>query len=185
VPLEVSVSLAKYDLLVTDRATGDPSKVTIWGQSAGAASVGVHLTAFNGRDDSLFRSAIMESGNPIIVGASDRSFEATFHNLTEAAGCGNATDALQCLRDLSYSSLNTVINTTLFSGAWSPQIDGDLIATYFSDQVTKGNFVRVPIVVGANSDEGTSFAPKGLNTTEQFLKTLICESCFPGSIAVI
>lgn len=170
-------ALPRYDIFIADRKTGDPSKVTIWGQSAGAASVGVHLTAYNGRNDSLFRSAIMESGNPIIVGASDRSFEPTFHNLTTAAGCENMTDALQCLRDLPYAALNAVINTTQFSGVWSPQIDGDLIAGYSSDQVTKGGFVKVSIIVGANSDEGTSFAPKGLNTTEQFAKSLTCKSC--------
>lgn len=44
---------------------GDASQVTIWGESAGAASVGFHLTAYNGRDDGLFRAAIMESGNPV------------------------------------------------------------------------------------------------------------------------
>ncbi|KAJ8111867.1 hypothetical protein OPT61_g5635 [Boeremia exigua] len=151
---------------------GDPDQVTIWGQSAGAASVGVHLIAFNGRDDSLFRSAILESGNPIIVGATNRPFEQSFQNLTNAAGCSNATDALGCLRELPFSQLNAVVNTTQFSGIWSPQIDGDIIARYSSEQVAEGAFVRVPIIIGANSDEGTSFAPKGLNTSEQFLQTL-------------
>jgi carboxylesterase type B len=37
------------------------------GESAGAASVGWHLTAFNGRDDGLFRAGIMQSGNPVIL----------------------------------------------------------------------------------------------------------------------
>ena len=41
---------------------GDRSKVTIWGESAGAGSVGWHITAYNGRDDGLFRAGIMESG---------------------------------------------------------------------------------------------------------------------------
>lgn len=44
---------------------GDPEKVTLFGVSAGAASIGWQLTAYNGRDDNLFRAAIMQSGNPV------------------------------------------------------------------------------------------------------------------------
>jgi carboxylesterase type B len=45
---------------------GDPSKVTIWGESAGAGSVGAQLVAYGGRDDGLFRGAIAESGAPTL-----------------------------------------------------------------------------------------------------------------------
>lgn len=119
----------------------------------------------------------MESGNPVAISALDRSFQPIFSNLTTAAGCSNTIDALQCLRALPFADLNAVVNTTQFSGAWSPQIDHDLIARYSSDQVAEGAFVKVPIIVGANSDEGTSFAPKGLNTSEQFKQFLIGRSC--------
>ncbi|UDD59190.1 hypothetical protein AFCA_006612 [Aspergillus flavus] len=44
---------------------GDKSKVTIWGQSAGAGSVGSQLLAYGGRNDSLFRAAIADSGGPL------------------------------------------------------------------------------------------------------------------------
>ncbi|GJJ10001.1 hypothetical protein Clacol_004227 [Clathrus columnatus] len=40
---------------------GDPTKVTIYGQSAGAVSVGLHFVINNGNPASLFRAAIMVS----------------------------------------------------------------------------------------------------------------------------
>jgi carboxylesterase type B len=43
---------------------GDPGKVTIFGQSAGATSIGLHITAYDGKHEDLFRGAILESGSP-------------------------------------------------------------------------------------------------------------------------
>lgn len=43
---------------------GDPEKVTIFGQSAGAASIGLQITAYDGKHEDLFRAAILESGSP-------------------------------------------------------------------------------------------------------------------------
>jgi len=42
---------------------GDPTRVTLFGNSAGAASVGYHLLSPG--SDNLFRSAILQSGTPI------------------------------------------------------------------------------------------------------------------------
>lgn len=43
---------------------GDPDQVVIWGESAGAQSIAYHLFSYDGRDDGLYRGAIMESGGP-------------------------------------------------------------------------------------------------------------------------
>jgi carboxylesterase type B len=43
---------------------GDPEKVTIFGQSAGATSIGLQITAYDGKHEDLFRAAILESGSP-------------------------------------------------------------------------------------------------------------------------
>lgn len=49
---------------------GDPSKVTIAGESAGGSSAGYQLVAFEGKNDGLFRSAILESSS--LLGASSK-----------------------------------------------------------------------------------------------------------------
>lgn len=45
---------------------GDPKKVTIFGESAGANSVGQQMLAKEGDVQGLFRGAIMQSGNPSV-----------------------------------------------------------------------------------------------------------------------
>ncbi|CAD6906062.1 unnamed protein product, partial [Tilletia controversa] len=47
-----------------DRFGGDPQRVMIFGQSAGAYAVGAQLLANGGDSEGLFQSAIMHSGSP-------------------------------------------------------------------------------------------------------------------------
>lgn len=49
---------------------GDPDQVVVWGESAGAQSIAYHMFSYDGRDDGLFRGAILESGG--ITGAQVR-----------------------------------------------------------------------------------------------------------------
>jgi carboxylesterase type B len=50
---------------------GNPTKVTIAGESAGGSSTGYHLVAFNGSNDGLFRAAVLESAS--LLGAPSTS----------------------------------------------------------------------------------------------------------------
>jgi carboxylesterase type B len=149
--------------------------VTIQGESAGASSVGYQLIAYGGRDDKLFRGAIMESGNPVYYGSMSGggTYQPLFNQLAVNVSCNNTLDRLECLRKVPFSKLNAAINTTKLANAWSPAVDGDFIKQYGSLELKAGHFVRVPIIDGANSDEGLSFSAPGINTTADFRNIML------------
>ena len=146
---------------------GDPSKVTIWGESAGGSAVGYQAQAYGGRDDGLFRAIIAES-----IWENPRSSNITQQNIwyntvLGATGCNSSADAIACLRGRPYSVLNQAFNTTP-NTLFGPQVDGDFIPDLTSTLLREGRFVRVPLLVGANTDEGTTFGPKGIDNTTAF-----------------
>ncbi|OIW32858.1 carboxylesterase [Coniochaeta ligniaria NRRL 30616] len=149
---------------------GDPSKVVLWGESAGAQSIAYHLFSYGGRDDGLFRAVIMESGGP--TGTQIQTlpyYTAPVANLTAAVGCSTAKDQLQCLRGLSQDKLYAAHP----SQVWNPMIDGDFLTGYPSQLMRDGQFIKVPLLTGANSDEGTSFSISGVNTDQDLFNNLL------------
>ncbi|TFK32450.1 sterol esterase [Crucibulum laeve] len=141
---------------------GDPTKVTIWGQSAGAASVGLQMLLNDGNPHGLFRAAFMQSGSPLPLKdiATQQPF---FDQLVSDTGCTGSFDKISCLRSIPSDKLRTVINAfpSVFSFSslrfsWSPSIDGQFI---------------VPFVTGDCDDEGTLFSLSTLNITnnDEFL----------------
>ncbi|KAF9487790.1 lipase [Pleurotus eryngii] len=155
---------------------GDPTKVTIWGESAGAISVALHMVANNGNHEGLFRGAFMQSGSPIPVG--DISHGQTYYDAIVAeTGCSSASDTLACLRSVPYSTLKTATDNTPFifdyqslALAWIPRADGVFLTDNPQKLVQAGKVANVPFITGDCDDEGTLFSLSTLNvtTTTQF-----------------
>ncbi|KIJ19263.1 hypothetical protein PAXINDRAFT_70400 [Paxillus involutus ATCC 200175] len=150
---------------------GDPTKVTIWGASAGAMSVGLQMVANDGNSDGLFRAAFMQSGSPLPVGdilGGQKYYDA----LVSETGCSSASDTLQCLREVPYETLLDAMNQSpnLFSYqslvmAWQPRADGVFLTDDPQKLVQQGLVADVPFVTGDCDDEGTLFSFSTLNVT--------------------
>lgn len=83
------------------------------GASPLVLSVGCHLTAYGGRDDSLFREAIMESGGSISPCPMNvTGYQSAYDSLVEEVNCSQAVDTLQCLREAPFEALNLPLNTS-------------------------------------------------------------------------
>lgn len=83
--------------------------------------------------------------------------------------CTDAENTLQCLRELPYEK----IYDSAYEGLeWFATIDGSFITQYPQISYKKGKVAQVPILLGTNTDEGTSFGTTGTDTDEDCIDEL-------------
>ncbi|XP_041457618.1 cholinesterase 1-like [Lytechinus variegatus] len=142
---------------------GDPSRVTIMGESAGASSVGLHL--MSPISVGLFHQAIMQSGNALCPWAVDTDIGRQVGFTREIADQVNCTDIdsellIECLRDVDEPvltqaqaslTLKYLTNELLFT----PVVDQVFIPDLPVEILKRQEFQSVPMLTGTNEDEGT------------------------------
>ncbi|KAL7917373.1 Carboxylesterase family domain-containing protein [Trichoderma austrokoningii] len=155
---------------------GDPSKVTIWGGSAGGGSVANQLMYQGGEKTPPYRAAIAEF--PWMQPYHDSDFlQQQYKFVLNASSC----DDLVCLRGLSASELEKAITTSYYTAYaaelyaygdmfFGPSIDNNIIQNLPSVEFTRGQFSKVPLLTNHDSFEGilfTNFSTTSFNENKR------------------
>ncbi|XP_005003514.1 cholinesterase isoform X2 [Cavia porcellus] len=175
---------------------GNPASVTLFGESAGAASVGLHL--FSPKSHPLFTRAILQSGSPSASWAVMSPYEAKNRTLSLAkfTGCfkDNETEMIKCLQnkdpqEILRNELFVLPYDTLLSVIFGPTVDGDFLTDMPETLLQRGQVKKTQILVGVNKDEGTAFLVYRVPGFSKDNNSIINRSqfqqglkiCFPGA----
>eukprot|EP00795_Rhopilema_esculentum_P011311 gene11311-21501_t len=138
---------------------GDPSKVTIFGESAGAGCVSLLL--LSPMTKGLFTRAIAESGSALNIWAVyEKQNNTMAYNFAQRSGC-NRTSTAKCLRSKSALYLLFKQITSKSYPLISPTVDGKVITVFPFQESIMGKLPvpDVELMIGFNKDEGTMFIP--------------------------
>jgi para-nitrobenzyl esterase len=130
---------------------GDPGDVTLFGESAGGLSTLAQLASPGARG--LFQRAIVESGTYQLTQQPLAAAEAAGQAFAAKAGCAtntaSAKNTAACLRGLPVSTILANEDPV----GYTPDVDGAVLTQSIKTALARGQFNRVPVVIGTNHDE--------------------------------
>lgn len=146
-----------------DRFGGDPGNVTLFGESAGAVSVSLHLLSLRSRNK--FHRAVLQSGTANMPWATLSLAEGIRRSREMAVGyvgCKNDTDPRElakCLRRLDVDSLleKQWVSSGMLQFPFLPVVDNVFINETPASALRGGRFKRCPVLLGSNRNEGSWF----------------------------
>jgi para-nitrobenzyl esterase len=129
---------------------GEPARVTVFGQSAGAISIAALVASPRARG--LFAGAIMHSGGHAAVPL--QLAQSGGDVLTRNLGCAGDRDVAACLRARSASAVVSALPESYHGGYhFAPVVDGVVLPARPLELVQRGAHNHVPLMVGTTSRE--------------------------------
>ncbi|KAI0873869.1 alpha/beta-hydrolase [Hypoxylon argillaceum] len=153
---------------------GDPDRITVGGESSGAASAVFHALAYGGKETGLFNNIIAASPYfPTVYNYSDSFTTARYNKFVELAGCstpGANESTFDCLvaadTEVLQNASGTVSTTLGYFGSFAflPVIDGDYIQERPAAQLLSGKLSGNRVLVGNNANDGTPLFNPNVST---------------------
>ena len=178
---------------------GDPGNVTVFGESAGAQSIGTLLSM--PRAKGLFRRAIVQSGaaHPVMSAA---TAQRVGRYLAETLGVAATREAIAAIPTDRLLHAQAALSADLAAHPdperwgeevvipmmpWQPVVDGDVIPATPIDRIAAGAGAGIDLLVGTNTDEWRLFlVPSGVidQITDEILAGAIAAYGIPVSAAL-
>ncbi|OGM42956.1 lipase/esterase [Aspergillus bombycis] len=142
---------------------GDPNRITIFGQSAGGASVDYYSYIWT--EKPLVSGLISHSGTALSFKPNTPEESASyFYHVSQTLGCGNSTTKtnhiIQCLRQQPYKSILKAVarvppasSPVLPQPVFHPTVDNITVFSNYAERSATGNFSRIPYLVTSNANE--------------------------------
>ncbi|MBN1463494.1 MAG: carboxylesterase family protein [Paludibacteraceae bacterium] len=139
---------------------GDPTKVMVFGESAGGVNVGNLLTT--PLASGLFQRACIQSAIPVVSPYNDARIEGIAY-VDSFTTTGTDVDKIAYMRTLPADSLVKFSTSPISGGivqqAWKAVVDNVVFTDIPTNIFQTGSFNKVPLIIGSNSEEMSLNAP--------------------------
>lgn len=144
---------------------GDPSRITIFGQSAGAAAV--DYWAYAWKNDPIVSGLISMSGTSLsFIPNTVEYSQAIWYNVSQTLGCGGPADdsatVLSCVRSANISAILAAAakapalpSVGLAQPPFHPTVDNITVFADYQQLSEAGSFAKIPFLAGnADHEDG-------------------------------
>lgn len=135
---------------------GDPDNITIWGQSAGAIAVSVHLVSPFARN--LFKRAIISSGQAVGTQIMPNlRTTLTTQEVLDRSGCSSVLDKLSCLQRLNATYLSSIIPAKVLP--FLPVYNSEYLPLGPEEYMNSSKYppMDVDVLMGITAQDGSVF----------------------------
>lgn len=148
---------------------GDPDRVTVMGQSAGASSILHHITAGNGVDyKPAFQKAIIQSAG--FFPQPDPAYDdRIYQKYLELTGASNLDELVKVNTSvLQHANARMTFDSPYGIFNFGPTVDGDFVGDLPSKLLAENkNHEGIALLVGHMAYDGLLFTPPWIRTNEQ------------------